>query len=187
MKHARLITILAILALFALVGTAVFVYLPGDITVGPVNPPIQLAPGSNAGQPDLAGNTIGVTIGANDSSFTLNVNPTYQKTRYHDVVRINNPSPPAGDSYYIAVRVNTPLSGPYSSATLYVIDSTNTVVLTVDLTTTGTSVWSSSPLADGQYFRIDVEFVLPEGSQLPGSSTINIEIIYSPQNTVTPP
>lgn len=186
MKYHRLITVLAILALFALVGTAVFVYLPGNITISPVGPPVVFDLGDNAGGQDLGGNTITVTLGANKSSFTLTIHPTYQKTYYHNVTIFKNPSPPSGDNYYFGVKVTTPISGPYSSAKLYVYSSGGTLLFTVDLTASAVYGWPTL-LSDGDWVRIDVEVVLPEGVSLPGTTTVTVEFVYSPQSAVSPP
>jgi len=187
MRYTRLVTILAILALFALVGTAVFVYLPGDITVSPVAPPVIFQPGSNANGADLAGLTISVTIGANSSSFSITVHPTYQRTYYHDVVQISNPTTPAGDNYFFGVNVLTPLGSPYRSAQMIIWDTgSGAPVLLVDLQQAGLQGWPTS-LPDGAVYRVDFVFELPEGVALPAPATVQIEFVYSPQNTVAPP
>lgn len=186
MRTSRAIILLALLTLLALVGTAVFVYLPVNVTINSVSPPVIFQLGSNAGGTDLAGNTIQVTLGANSSSATLILHPTYQRTYYHDVLLITNPSPPAGDNYYIGIRVITPLTGAaFASATARVYDSANNLLFTADLMTAGTYGWPQL-LPDGQTYRIDIEIVINEGFTLP-SGSVTFELVYSPQSVTPPP
>ncbi len=177
---------MALLTLLALVGTAVFVYLPVNVTINSVSPPVIFQLGSNAGGTDLAGNIIQVTLGPNASSATLVLHPTYQKTYYHDVLQVSNPSPPAGDNYYIGIKVVSPLTGAgFSSAVARVYDSANNLLFTADLTTAGTYGWATL-LPDGQTFRIDIEIVITEGVPLP-SGSVTFELVYSPQSVTPPP
>ncbi len=186
MRYTRLITILAILALFGLVGTAVFVYLPGDISITPVQPPVIFDAGTNANQTGLAGNTITLILGENSSSFSLTLHPTYQKTYFHDVLRIVNPALPAGDNYFFGIKVLTPVSGPYTTAQMNIYDSSNNLVLSVDLTSATLQGWPTA-LNDNTVYRVDFVFVLPENVPLPGSTTIQVELVYSPQSATIPP
>lgn len=186
MRISRAVIILALLTLLALVGTAVFVYLPVNVTINSVSPPVIFQLGSNAGGQDLAGNTIQVTLGANSSSATLVLHPTYQRTYYHDVLQVSNPSPPAGDNYYIGIKVVSPLTGTgFASATARVYDSANNLLFTADLTTAGTYGFPTL-LPDGQTFRIDIEIVITEGVTLP-SGSVTFELVYSPQSATPPP
>ena len=186
MRYTRLITVLAILALFALVGTAVFVYLPGNITIQSVEPPVYFDLGTNANQADLAGNTISVTLGTNKSSFSLTLHPTYQKTYYEDVVKIVNPALPAGDNYFFGIKVVTAMGAPFTTAQMNIYDSANNLILSVDLTSATLQGWPTA-LNDNTVYRVDFLFVLPEGSKLPGAVTVQIELVYSPQSATSPP
>jgi len=186
MRYTRLVTILAILALFALVGTAVFVYLPGNISIVSVPPPVYFTAGTNANQPDIAGNTISLTIGANQSSFSLTVHPTYQKTYYEDIVKIVNPALPAGDNYFFGVKVITAVGAPFTIAEMRIFDNANNLILIVDLTSATLQGWPTA-LNDNTQYRVDFMFVLPENVQLPGPMTVQIELVYSPQAAAIPP
>jgi len=188
MNKSRLITILAILALFALVGTATFVYLPGNVTLSPVNPPVEIRPGGNAGGADLAGNTITVTVGANKSSVSMTLHPTYQITYYHNVTVVKNIQPPNGDNYWFGINVSTPLNHPaIQAAWVKVFDSVGNFLFQADLTTAGLYGWPTA-LNDGQWVRIDVVIVIQEGQKLPAAPlTATFQIVYSPQNSVPPP
>ncbi len=186
MRPSRIAVILAILALLALVGTAVFVYYPISITVNSVSPPVIFGLGSNANQADLAGNTIQVTLGPNSTSASLVLHPTYEKTYYHDVLRIVNPAPPNGDNYFIAIRVTSPLAGAaFVQARAYVYDNANNLLFTVDLKVAGDYGWPTA-LPDNTQYRVDIEIVISQGVLLP-SGSVNLELIYSPQNAAAPP
>ncbi|RLE91935.1 MAG: hypothetical protein DRN04_11615 [Thermoprotei archaeon] len=184
MKIKISLVIAATLALL-LVNAAVFTYYPVAVTVTGVQP-VVFAAGSNAGKPDLGdGNTIVVTLGANGTSASITVHPTYQTTYYKDVLRLQNQD--SEKSYYVAIRVNDPaeLEGA-STATLRIYDSTGTLIDTVDLTTTGTTDWIAVLNAE-DYLRFDLKFYIEEETSLPSSETIGFEVIYSPQNVESAP
>jgi len=185
MRASRVAVILAILALLSLVGTAVFVYYPIQLTISPVSPPVFFGSGTNTNGTDLAGNTITVIIGPNATNTSITIHPTYERTYYHDVVRIVNPAVPGGDPYYIAIRVNNPLVG-FQQANVKVYDNANNLLFTADLTAAGTYGWATL-LPDNTQFRIDIELVIPSGQPLPATTTVTFELVYSPQNAVSPP
>ncbi|MEM1843442.1 MAG: hypothetical protein QXD75_02835, partial [Desulfurococcaceae archaeon] len=100
MRHA-LVLALALLAMTATLAS-VFAYYPLTITVSPTEPGVVFERGSNADQPDIgAGNTITVTIGANKTSASLTIHPTYQENYYKDVLRINNTDDNAMNVYIV--------------------------------------------------------------------------------------
>lgn len=179
----------ALLALVALAAAAsvafasVFVYYPINVSVSPVSPPIVIDPGSNANQPDLAGNTITVNIGANKTSATVTVHPTYQTTYYKSIAVIRNTDTQA---YNIWFKVKTALPGTtYSSAYLVIRDGT-TNVTRVSLTSTGTTT-TYYTLSAGGNWEVDLEFKINEGTTLPTTpDTATIQLIYS-TGTETPP
>jgi len=106
-KERRRRTILLLLALLGTLTVAtatVFVYFPMNVSVNQQSPPITFELDTNAGQQDVgAGNTIEVSLGANKTSATLTLHPTYQKTLYTDILQISN-----GDTipYNVYIRVS---------------------------------------------------------------------------------
>ncbi len=176
----------ALLALLALAATAsiafasVFVYYPVSVSVSPVAPPIVFEEGSNANQPDLGGNTITVTLGANQTSASITVHPTYQTTYYKNITVIKNTD--TANAYYITIRVNTALPADYAGSQLIIQTGTGSVA--VDLTATGDTVIGQIPA--GGSWEIDLSFSIPEGSRLPAAATASIQLIYS-NSAETPP
>ncbi|MEM4054899.1 MAG: hypothetical protein QW369_05090, partial [Desulfurococcaceae archaeon] len=89
-KRAVLLPTL-VLMVSAVALAAVFAYYPLTLQAVPTAPGVVFEPGSNAGQPDIGeGNTITVTVGANKTSASITIHPTYQENYYKDVLRINN-------------------------------------------------------------------------------------------------
>lgn len=178
-----LVPLMAMAMLVAIVNAAVFGYYPITLSVTGVQP-IQFEAGTNAGNPDLGdGNTIVVTLGPNLASADITLHPTYHKTYYKNVLKVNNLD--SVKSYYIGIKVNTALSG-FTIAKMHVYDSTHTTLIgSFDLTTTGADYWYG-PLSAGSNYIIDFEFVYPEGSPLPSGVSASIELIFSPQNTEAP-
>ncbi|MEM4430157.1 MAG: hypothetical protein QXM08_03270, partial [Thermofilaceae archaeon] len=80
MQVARAVLVVAVAVALAMVAVAsVFAYYLLDLRVVPTAPGVVFEPGSNAGQPDIGvGNTITVTIGANKTSASIIIHPTYQ-------------------------------------------------------------------------------------------------------------
>ncbi len=176
-----LLLLLIIATTIAVVNASVFTYYPITLNVSPVTPPIVFSSGTNTSQPDLRGNKIYVNIGPNNASLTITVHPTYQTTYYKNITIIKNLDTKA---YYIAIRVTTPLSGP-TLAQMLIYDNANKLVFTVDLLTTGTYPANPVLLSAGAWYRIDLKFTYPEGSELT-SSTAQVQLIYSPSSE-TPP
>jgi len=176
----------ALLALVALAAAAsvafasVFVYYPVSVSVSPVAPPIIFENGSNANQPDLAGNTISVAIGANQTSVAITVHPTYQITYYKNITIINNTD--TANAYYVTIRVNTALPATYAGSELIIQTATGPVA--VNLTATGDTVIGQIPA--GGSWEVDLKFVIPEGAPLPAAATASIQLIYS-NSAETPP
>ena len=155
---------------------AVFVYYPGSMTVQQTAPPVVFQLGANAGQPDLgSGNTIAVSIGANQTSVTMTLHPTYQKTYYQDILRIVNNDVQA---YYLYIRVNTPASLPTGGSAVMYVNG-----VPVDLTVAGTT--QIGIINGGTTWQVDVEFYFPEGVPLTTTS-VSFDVIYSPE-AATPP
>lgn len=177
------VAVLIVLALLtAVVNASVFTYYPLGISLTPVSPPVIFVEGSNAGEPDLyhgqQGNSIVVSIGVNGVSAEIELHPTYQTTYYHDVLRIVNQDL---DAYYVWVYVKEGVGGLPEGSEAYLVMGGEFV----DLLSTGLSRYVTLNGEDS--LRIDLKFYIPEGSELPESSSITIELIYSPQSVATPP
>ncbi|MGC8577958.1 MAG: hypothetical protein ACP5M7_08230 [Thermoproteota archaeon] len=184
----KLLTLVLVALALAVVNASVFTYYPINITLAPQQPPLIFQPGSNTGKPDLYGTTITATLGDASTSLTLTVHPTYQTTYYKDIAEVKNQDP--SKSYYVAIRVNTPFTGPTEAKLLVFSGSTN--VAAVDLLSTGTTAWLGPIPANGVW-SIDLKVVIPEtggsSSSAPSISqpTASVQLIYSPQNTESPP
>ncbi|MGC9011912.1 hypothetical protein, partial [Thermogladius sp.] len=87
----RVLALVAVAVFTSIVFASVFVYYPVSVTVSPVSPPVYFEYGTNANQPDLGGaNTIDVTLGANKTSLTITIHPTYWVSYYKNVSLIVN-------------------------------------------------------------------------------------------------
>ena len=163
---------------------SVFSYYPVTLTLQATPPPVMFEEGSNAGQADLSG-TITVSIGANQTSLEVTLHPTYQTTYYKDVARLTNTD--TTSSYNVWIRVNTAMALPAgSTAQMILTDSGGAALLTVDLTTTGTS--GPVTLNAGASLYLDFKFTIPEGTLLASAQgvTADVEAIYTP-SAETPP
>jgi hypothetical protein len=190
MFKRKILILLSLTVLLAIVNAAVFTYYPTNLSLAPVAPPIVFSNGKNAGQPDLSGtNTIGVTIGSANTSLTITLHPTYQYNYYKNITIIKNQDTKA---YYVAIRVNTPLSNTkLLSATLRIYDITGTTITNVNLKTTGTTTWLG-PLNSGSKWFIDIILNIDETGGTPStapftSDSAALQLIYSPQNVETAP
>jgi hypothetical protein len=191
MFKRKILILLSLTVLLAIVNAAVFTYYPTNLSLSPVKPPIVFSNGKNAGQPDLSGtNTIGVTIGSANTSLTITLHPTYQYNYYKNITIIKNQDTKA---YYIAIRVNTPLSNAkLLNATLHIYDITGTTIKNVDLKATGTTAWLG-PLNSGSKWFIDIILRISETtgdspSTAPfASDSASLQLIYSPQSAEQAP
>lgn len=187
------LALLALAAVSALSITiaGVLTYYPVTAQLAPVSPPVTFKLGSNANQPDLQSNTIDVSIGANKTSLSLTVHPTYQTVYYKNISLIANNDTKA---YNMAIKVDTPISGlPPSSvarAYIYARGATRTLsgsppapsgyIAVVDLTTSGLTTINT--LSSGSDYEIDIYTYIPEGTTLPSSPTpAKLYLIYSPE------
>jgi len=178
----QMIVLLALITVASTVALAsVFVYNPLTININAVAPPVQFWPGSNANQADLGGNTITVTIGANKTSETITIHPTYQSTYYLNVSLINNTD--TATTYYVWIKVLTPATLPAGSEAYLILNDTASTQ--VDLLTTGS--YGPITLAPGGLLQMDLNVTLPEGVQLPAATSAELQVIYSTQSSETPP
>jgi hypothetical protein len=186
----KLIALLAVAALVSIVNASVFVYYPITVELQPTQPPIIFLPGNNAGEDDLYGNTIGVSMGNANTSLNITVHPTYQTNYYKNLAVINNAD--TANSYYVAIRVNTPFSNSkIISAKLLIFNSSGTNIAVVDLLTTGTTLWLGPLSAGGEWF-VDIKITIDESGGSPGSApftsdSASLQLIYSPQNVESAP
>jgi len=173
----------------AFVAASVFAYYPLYITVSPVPPPIRFASGSNSNQSDLGNNDIVVQLGANSTSASVTIHPTYQTTYYKDVLRIRNFDTKAYNVYlrvYKAIETFQPGSGIWLG--IYSSGANRTITLpiaTVDLLSTGTTYIGSLP-GGGTWWEVDLEVYILEGSSLPSSDVAELELIYTPSSERPP-
>ncbi|MEM4615261.1 MAG: hypothetical protein QXN25_06685, partial [Desulfurococcaceae archaeon] len=108
MRYA-LVLALALLAMTATLAS-VFAYYPLTITVSPTEPGVVFERGSNAGQPDIGeGNTITVSVGANKTSASVTIHPTYRENYYKDVLQIVNNDDNAMNVYIVFTFVSNTL------------------------------------------------------------------------------
>ncbi len=203
MRRERRSTLLAaasvLLALAASVALAsVFNYMPIQLTVAPVPPPVYFELGSNANEPDLgSGNTISVSLGDNKTSLYVTVHPTYWVTYYKDVARVTNAD---NKAYYVYIEVRTPLSLPSDSVAMVCVygrgdtrdlegwstpePREDTYIECVDLTEAAGPILIGTLRAETTW-DLDLYFYIPEGTS-PETSTAELHLIYSP-SAETPP
>ncbi|MEM2088717.1 MAG: hypothetical protein QXF52_08655 [Thermoproteota archaeon] len=182
-KEFVVLTILLALAV-SVVNAAVFVYYPISITAQWGPRPVYFAEGTNAGGTDLgAGNTITVSLSEEDTSASITVHPSRRgTTRYKDVLRIVNSDTQA---YYIGFTVDTAFDDSAISVAQLIVRTTGgALVGTVDLTSTGTT-WVPWTLDASSQLRVDLRFTISSGSS--GSDSASITLVYSPQNSESPP
>jgi len=184
----KLYLLIALAVAVAAVNAGVFAYYPITVNITGMRP-VVFDFGSNANQPDLgAGKYIEVTLGANRTSVTITIHPTYQYTYYHNVTIVKNID--TGKSYYVAFRVTSAIADwPSASVAKMIIYSSGTPgtkITEVDLKTNGTTEWIG-PLNFGDYYRIDFYIYYPEGYQLPNGTQVVVQLIYSPQSTESVP
>ncbi|MEM1529485.1 MAG: hypothetical protein QXQ51_04755 [Desulfurococcaceae archaeon] len=185
MRYA-LVLALALLAMTATLAS-VFAYYPLTLQVVPTAPGVVFEKGSNAGQPDIgAGNTITVSVGANKTSATITIHPTYQENYYKDVLRINNTDDNAMNVYIVFTSVSNTLPAG-SVVKLFVYEDTTKVK---ELNVTNPQL--NQPISIGllgatKVWQIDIYVYIPEGTVITGRSyTADAKLVYTP-STETPP
>ena len=180
----RLLLLAAVAVALSLASASVFVYYPIQASLSFVEPPVKLQAGSNAGQADLAGNTITVSIGANQTSATITLHPTYQTTYYKNILNITNTDT---NAYYINLLVSGSLTlEPGEKVYVIIHNSDYSQETVLDLTTSSSTGWIT--LDAGSTLYVDIQVVYPEGQQLPSTAqTISFNLVYSTQNSESPP
>jgi len=196
--------LLVVLAVFvAAVNAAVFAYYPLTVNVAGTTAEVRFAAGSNANQPDLAGNTIGVTLeGSCNTKATVTIHPTNERTYYRDVLWIENYG--VGRTYYAWIRVVTPVTHTaILSAKLYVKDANGNIVAMIDLKQAGVQPGAQNyinyitipaatqtgnpPTTTPGKLYIDIEVEIDRNTNAGTvTATAVLELIYSPQYAERP-
>lgn len=175
------------LALTVVVFASVFVYYPLTVTATPTPPSVVFQPGSNAGQPDIGpGNTISVSIGANSTSASITIHPTYQENYYKNVTLIVNYDSKAYNVYIVFTSVSNNL--PAGSVVTLFVYSGNTLVKAIDITSPSTNTpISIGSLPAGSKWELDFYVKIPEGTNINGASySVTAKLVFTPSSE-TPP
>ena len=192
MNNKNTLILVAGLMAMVFVAASVFAYYPLSITVSLIEPPVKFITGSNSNQDDLGSDnfgqsyTITVNLGSNNTSASVTIHPTYQKTYYKDVLRINNSDSKA---YNVSIRVESMKgfpAGSYIKLKIYNSGASRAVepIKTVSLTPTDTV--NIGMLNRESTWEVDIEVYIPEGTTLPLSATASLQLIYTPSNEKPP-
>ncbi|MEL9999736.1 MAG: hypothetical protein QXY82_00230 [Desulfurococcaceae archaeon] len=186
MRHA-LVLALALLAMTATLAS-VFAYYPLTLQVVPTAPGVVFEKGSNAGKPDIGtGNTITVTIGANNASASVEIHPTYQENYYKDVLRIKNTDDDAMNVYIVFTSVSNNL--PTGSTVKLFVYEEDTRVTVLDVTNPALNQPNYiNSIASGRVWQIDIYVYIPEGTVITEASySASAKLVYTPSSSETPP
>ncbi|MEM3104945.1 MAG: hypothetical protein QXD69_05535 [Candidatus Bathyarchaeia archaeon] len=176
-----------LVVLVAMVALAsVFVYYPLTINVQPQAPSVVFKEGSNANQFDIRGNTITVEIGANGTSASVTIHPTYQENYYKNVTIIKNVDDNAMNVYIIFTSVTNNL--PSDSNITMIIYQDYSIIKSLDIIN---SDWNKpinvGSMNSGAVWEIDFYVYIPEGKSISGASyRVNAKLVYTPSSE-TPP
>ena len=173
-KNLLFIAVVLMLAIPTVLAS-VFVYYPINLSITQSKPPIIFQQGTNAGQPDV-NQTISVQIGANETSATITLHPTYQTTLYEDILTIVNNQ--QSQNYTVYIRVVTPATVPSGATAELIVNG-----VTVDLTTAGDTYIGT--INANTTWTVGAKFYFPEGNPLTSTSA-SIQLIYTP-GSETPP
>ncbi len=180
-KRLALIALVSSLALvLAFAYAHVMSYYPVNVTLVPSAPKVIFAPGSNAGGTDIDGSNIEVTIGANATSLTITVHPTYETTYYQNITLIKNTDTTTAYNVNIVVDQGIDLTKLPAGSKAYLIiynlgatrqltgwpvpmPNTGTYVNIVDLTQSGETT-PIGQLSAGGVWEVDLLVYIPEGA-----------------------
>jgi len=183
MQRKKLVVALAVLAIAALVANAaVFVYYPATVEVQAQKAPVKFQAGTNAGAPDLNGNTIQVTIGTNGTDAIITVHPTLEYNYYYDVLRIVNTGQ---QGYYVNFYVNQSNLADIGIAEVYiVVNGTKYPALPGALVAPKNIFLNAN-----QKLIIGILFYSPDDAvfNLNTTGTLNLFLVYSPVNETVQP
>lgn len=180
-----LLTVLTLITGF--VNAYVFTYYPLTTYISPTIPPVIFKYGSGTGKRDLRETIITVSIGSANTSISITLHPTYQKTYYKDIARINNTD---SNAYYIMIDVTRPLTNSkITSAKMYFYEG-NIMKLEVNLLTTGRTGYVQINGKAEWIINVEIEISETDGSYNNPpftSDSATLKLIYSTQNIETPP
>lgn len=197
----KIITPALTLLLVAFIAASVFAYYPFQLLIQPTSPPVIFEKGKNADQSDLGNSkTIGVSLGANKTSVTVTIHPTYRTTYYKNVTLLINSDGKAHNVYLILDSRNSTL--PSGSKVWFIVFSKGATrdlpanypepgtpsgaVKVIELTNTNTNdPVNIGSLSSNGIWEIDFMVYIPEGYVM-GSATFSMHIAYTP-STETPP
>jgi len=184
-NHTKELVVLTILLAVAVsvVNAAVFVYQPLSITAKWNGPLVRFDGGTNAGNDDLGGETIEVTISSDGTEASITVHPCRRgRTYYKDILRVVNDR---DEAVYVGFSVDTPFDdSAIIVAQLIVKNATTGVTIdTIDLKAGGTT-WVPWTLGSGNELRIDLRFEI--NSDEIGSDDASLSLIYSTVNELLP-
>lgn len=199
----RKITILVLTLLAtSFIAASVFAYYPLRLTVQPVQPPIMLLRGSNAGESDLGSEPIQVELGQNQTSVSIIIHPTYQTTYYKNITLISNIDNKAYNIHLILVSKSNNL--PPGSKVWLIVYSKDTArdlpatypqpgtpsgaIKVIELTNINTNnPQHIGSLNGNSMWEIDFMVYIPEGTSIDNiKETFQMHIAYTPSNE-TPP
>jgi len=201
-QKRTLATLAALAITLAVVNASVFVYYDLDVSIIGTTAEVRFATGDNANHPDLAGQTITITLeGTYKTKATIEIHPTNEKTYYRNVLVIENYG--VGHIYHGWIKVNTPVSSQgITSAKLYIknspSDTPDDAIAEIDLTSktlqgdgfqipAATSSGSPPTITPGKLY-IDIVIEINRNVDAGAvSGTAQLELIYSPQYSETPP
>ncbi|MCE4603169.1 MAG: hypothetical protein F7B18_08295 [Desulfurococcales archaeon] len=191
-RNAKKLMPITIVMFAGIVLASVFVYNPITGQLVTTAPAIIFQPGTNAGQADLGGNTITVSLSPSQTSASVLLHPTYQITYYKDILEVNNTD--TVNAYFILLRVTDPLNdAKVTQAFAYLKDAGGAVLATLDLTIAGTeTTWIQIPA--NTVYTLDFSFTIADGTgDSPGTAPaltdtqFAIDLIYSTTNTEAAP
>ncbi|MEM4823480.1 MAG: hypothetical protein QXV31_00380 [Zestosphaera sp.] len=178
----KVIILLAIATLISIVNASVFVYYPVTLTISPKQPPVVFQEGTNAGKPDLWGETITVNI-VDDTKLVITVHPTLQRNYYYNLTEIV--SQDSSNTYYIKFRVTKAINDVRVNTAYLIINSTG-AQYQIDLKTTELQPNNWISLQAGGKLRVDLYLELSDYSGGGIKASVDL-IITTTQTTETPP
>jgi len=128
-----------------------------------------------------------VNIGANKTSASITIHPTYQENYYRDVLRITNGDDNAMNVYIVFTSLSNTLPAG-SVVKLFVYEGTNKVIKELDITNPAINQpISIGSMAAGKTWQIDFYVYIPEDKSIREASyKAEAKLVYTP-SAETPP
>ncbi len=172
----------------------VFVYMPIEVKLEPVAPPVYFEYGSNAGKPDIgSGNNIIVSLGPSKESLAVTIHPTYEVSYYKNISIIVNTD---NKVYYLSFKVEEPAILPPGSVAYLCVYESNAPrklwvspanprpipieVLCVYLLPYYANVAYEHVINANSKLELDIYVYIPQGVPLPSQTSAKIHLIYTP-------